>query len=70
MREVTEDWKHTFPEKPGIYRVRINRERETYLINHMCQLNGRFRWKDLQGVDFDHTAYVEWTGDRVNPAAE
>ena len=47
-----EKWNHTFPKKPGVFR---------------CQLNGRFRWKDLRGVDYDHTAYVEWTGDPLGP---
>lgn len=62
-----EKWSHTFPKKPGVYKCRINGEREEYLINHLCQLNGRFRWKDLRGVDYDHTAYVEWTGDPLGP---
>lgn len=59
-------WIKGYPKERGLFRVRIDGEKETYAVHHHCELNGRSWWTDTSGRDV--VGYqIEWTGRRITP---
>lgn len=58
------EWHTHYPDRAGIYRCRVNHERETYLVCHQCVINHRYRWQLINGQDVNtNKHYIEWTGE-------
>ena len=47
---MNDDWKNGWPDKRGLYRCKVD-GKETVLVHHRCDLNGRHWWSDTKGFD-------------------
>ena len=57
---MNDDWKNGWPDKRGLYRCKVD-GKETVLVHHRCDLNGRHWWSDTRGFDVvGHR--IEWRG--------
>lgn len=64
---MSEDWRTGWPEKRGLYQVRVD-GKESFLVHHKCDLNGKHWWSDTKGFDVVGCR-VEWTGDPITVTA-
>lgn len=54
------EWNEGWPDKRGLYRCKVD-DKETVLVHHRCDLNGRHWWSDTRGFDVvGHR--IEWRG--------
>ena len=57
---MNDDWRSDWPDRRGLYRCKVD-GKETVLVHHRCDLNGRHWWSDTKGFDVvGHR--IEWRG--------